>query len=489
MCKASEYSTLILIDEPIEGNQLKKILSDFLPGPVTVLPTSTPCSGLITDYRPDLVIIDLRPGSHLGLNQLSQLQTFHKEITSIALVPRKAQDPAIKAMLTSDCQPYLTTPLSRDEVQTTVCRALPEEGVLESKRGSGPLLRKEDGFYGIIGNSEVMRDLFCLIARIGEEGESSVLIQGESGVGKELVARALHLCGPRANQLFVPFNCAAVPETLIESELFGYAKGAFTGANHRKNGRFQHANKGTLFLDEIGEMQPKLQVKLLRVLQERVFEPVGSMTPVNVDVRIVAATNSDLGQAVEDGEFRSDLYYRLNVVPLHIPALRERSEDIPFLVDKFSLAFNRGKSKAPKRFSNNALAALQAYSWPGNIRELKNLVQRLYVLHRGPVVRAQDLPSQITRPKLKARVVDHQDQDLEPDQDLAANGLESESKTDFKLRVSEFEDRLILQALVATNGNKKQAAEKLNLKRTTLIEKIKKKRLDKIYSTLQNQQQ
>ncbi len=307
-------------------------------------------------------------------------------------------------------------------------------------------------------------------------------------MGKELVAQALHACSPRAGHNFVPVNCAAIPDSLLESELFGYEKGAFTGATQAKKGRFQHANGGTLFLDEIGEMRPELQAKLLRVLQEKEFEPVGGMKPVHADVRVIAATNINLELAVNEGRFRTDLYYRLNVVPLEIPPLRDRVEDIPLLLDKFTRLFNRGKQSQPKRFSANALKALQEYPWPGNVRELKNIVQRLCVLHRKAVVRVQDLPPQIVPDPELLHTHEEEEEALSAAVQDLPDMPDMEEETDFNTRVSEFEDRLILQALIATNGNKKQAAEKLNLKRTTLLEKIKKKQLDKVFNSLQKKQ-
>ena len=317
------------------------------------------------------------------------------------------------------------------------------------------------GFHNIIGQSAPMQTLFNLIQRLGDDGDSTVLIQGESGTGKELVAKALHNHSPRCDGNFVPINCAAIPEELLESELFGYDKGAFTGAINNKKGRIQHAHGGTLFLDEIGDMKPALQAKLLRVIQEKEFEPVGSVKSIKIDIRIVAATHRDLDKAVADGSFREDLYYRLNVIPLLIPPLRDRRDDIPLLLDTFTHRFCTNKKRNVFTYTEATITHLQNYPWPGNVRELENLVQRLSILHMGETIQPHDIPEKyLHRGKF-------QDQ----------NNINS--STDFNSRVSEFEDRLILQALVQAGGNKKEAAELLNLKRTTLLEKIKKKQLDK----------
>ncbi|HEY5672093.1 MAG TPA: sigma-54 dependent transcriptional regulator [Malonomonas sp.] len=344
---------------------------------------------------------------------------------------------------------------------------------------------RHSSFGGMIGRSAQMHELFELIACVAEEGESTVLVQGESGTGKELIARAIHDGSPRKAGNFVPVNCAAIPDELLESELFGYVKGAFTGAQQSKIGRVQFADGGTLFLDEIGDMKPILQAKLLRVLQEREVEQVGGVRAMKVDVRVVAATHQNLESLVAEGRFREDLYYRLAVIPLQAPPLRDRGEDIPLLIDCFIEQFSRRKSDNPTVLDQLAMQSLQAYPWPGNVRELENLVQRLVILHRGKKVtlkelpekyRCQDLPP-VASLELETAASDVATEtaasDVAPPPDPAwgASGL------DFNGLISEFEDRLILQAMSRAGGNKKEAARLLNLKRTTLIEKIKKKNL------------
>ncbi len=301
-----------------------------------------------------------------------------------------------------------------------------------------------------------------MIERVSDS-DSTVLIQGESGTGKELVAKAIHYNSPRAEKPFIPINCGAIPGELLESELFGHVKGAFTGAVANRAGRFELATDGTLFLDEIGDMSPNLQVKILRALQERRFEPVGSAKTIESNVRIIAATNVDLDAAVEEGLFREDLFYRLNVIPIRIPALRERKSDIPLLFHYFMEEFNRSRSRGLQGITQEALQFLCHYSWPGNIRELENLVERLAILKGSGVVDVMDLPEKYRRT---------QDVSLNINQiEIPENGM------DFNTAVDNYENALIMQALQKTGWNRNQAALLLKLNRTTLVEKIKKKGL------------
>jgi len=348
-----------------------------------------------------------------------------------------------------------------------------------------------DDFYGIIGRSASMQRLFKLIGKLAEDDGSTVLIQGESGTGKELVAKAIHAHSPRSAHHFVPVNCAAIPDDLLESELFGYTKGAFTGATGSKIGRIEYANGGSLFLDEIGDMKPVLQAKLLRVLQEREFEPVGGLKPIPVDVRVIAATHCNLEQMVTEGRFREDLYYRLNVIPLFIPPLRERSEDIPLLIEYFVHFVGKNKKTPLLGFDPTALHALTTFPWRGNVRELENLIQHMTILHGGSMVGYHDLPEKYRNgaPPPAAPAPTGPQQILDdvsgPEQLLlfsstspaATNEIWPESGIDFNALVNDFETQLIVQALKLTQGNKKEAARLLNLKRTTLLEKIKKKEL------------
>ncbi len=336
-----------------------------------------------------------------------------------------------------------------------------------------------------------MQNLFDLISRLAEDNSTTVLIQGESGTGKELVARAIHQNSPRNKKNLVPVNCAAIPDDLLESELFGYSKGAFTGATTAKIGRIEYADGGSLFLDEIGDMKPNLQAKLLRVLQEREFEPVGALKPVSVDVRVIAATHRDLEQMVERGEFREDLYYRLSVIPVNIPPLRGRSEDIPILIEHFIRASAEKGKKTIAGFDLAAMQTLQKYTWRGNVRELENLIQYMSILHGSKEINFCDLPEKYSvsacptpPPVSEESTYRPVMADVSPTEQLMlfptppptpAAHIWNDKGIDFKNLVNEFETQLIVHALKCTGGNKKEAARLLNLKRTTLLEKIKKK--------------
>lgn len=319
-------------------------------------------------------------------------------------------------------------------------------------------------FDTIITSDPGMHKIFNVIERVAETN-STVLILGESGTGKEMIARAIHdMSGLKGN--FVPVNCGAIPDNLLESELFGYEKGAFTGAVNSKPGRFMLADGGTIFLDEIGDMSPHLQVKLLRVLQERVVEPVGGLKPKSIQVRVIAATNVNLRTKVKEGKFREDLYYRLQVVPVELPALRSRVDDLEVLLSFFAEKFAKNIGRRAVTFSDEVMRVLNAYRWPGNIRELENLVQRLSILVDADQVEIGDLPPSYTMT------------DMDGESSVAGvTPLLPASGVDFNSLIEEFENQLIIQALERTKGNKKAAAELLNLNRTTLVEKIKKKGL------------
>ncbi len=313
----------------------------------------------------------------------------------------------------------------------------------------------------LVGSSAPMRVVHTLIAKLANN-TATVLITGESGTGKELAARAIHELSGRRDQPFVPVNCGAIPEELLESELFGHVRGAFTGAVNARQGRFQLANRGTLFLDEIGEMSPKLQVKLLRVLQERQCEPVGSDHAVEVDVRVIAATHCDLRSGVREGKFREDLFYRLNVLPLKLPSLREREGDVALLVQYFLKMHGRRKGKAQLNIEAPAMTSLEHYFWPGNVREVENLIERLVVLNEDGIVRAGDLPDYVVNnthgePQRGNEV-------LLPHDGIDLDGI-----------LERIENGFIQQALQRTRGNKTTAAELLNLNRTTFIERLRKK--------------
>jgi Nif-specific regulatory protein len=330
--------------------------------------------------------------------------------------------------------------------------------------------RKKHNFKGLIGNSPPMKSVYELIEKIADT-DSTILITGESGTGKELVAKIIHYNSYRSQAPFIPLNCAAIPKDLLESELFGHEKGAFTGALNTRIGRFELAHNGTLFLDEIGELDPSLQVKLLRVLQEKEFERVGGVKTIKINVRILVATNKDLEKAIREGKFREDLYYRLNVIPLNLPPLREKTEDIPVLINYFVQEFAQKKRREPLMFSTEAIQYLMRYRWPGNVRELENLMERLIILTSKETVTASDLPEKFYQ------TTDFQLADDTPTRQIMDFNF-PECGIDINSVVRNMERNLILKALEKTGGVKNRAAKLLGLNRTTLIEKMKKMKIE-----------
>ena len=427
-----------------------------------------------------------------AITLLKKIQATFPALLIIAVVPEGAED-LIESVLQLDLFFYIHTPYDPAEIRIALQRAQ-----ARLSRRKAPVARSKQqetaSFHGLIGQSQSMRQLFELITMVAEDEFATVLIRGESGTGKELVAKAIHAHSRRSKKNFVPVNCAAIPDDLLESELFGYTKGAFTGALQNKIGRIEYANGGTLFLDEIGDMKPSLQAKLLRVLQEKEFEPVGGLKACPVDTRILAATHCDLEQLVKEGRFREDLYYRLSVIPLSIPPLNKRKEDIPLLLAAFINTYATQRGREPFIFEPHALMALMSYMWRGNVRELENLVQHMSILYSGKTVRLKDLPEKFTTDfdpsipvdlPLPADIV----QQIEQAQPLAlteavgiipttvADISWESGQVDFNELIDDFERQLIVQAMRITSGNKKEAARLLNLKRTTLLEKMKKKEM------------
>lgn len=412
-----------------------------------------------SDKPLDLALVDLRLPDGDGLELMSQLKAIHRNCQVIILTGFGSIEKAVEATQRGAFH-FVTKPFNLDAILTLIERALSQAHLEKENHQLRTALHKKYHFDNIIGQSDGITRVLEMIERVADS-DSTVLVMGESGTGKELVAKAVHYNSPRANKPFIPINCGAIPADLLESELFGHVKGAFTGAIANRVGRFEMAEGGTLFLDEIGDMSPALQVKLLRVLQERRFEPVGSGKTMNVNVRVIAATNVDLERAVEQGRFREDLYYRLNVIPLRIPPLRERKTDIPLLLHYFIESFNRLRGRQLTGVTPEAMGMLSGYSWPGNIRELENLVERIAILKGQGLIDVLDLPERYTRSTASE-----------------SGSLEiPESGMDFNSAVDAYENALIMRALEKTGWNRNQAALLLKLNRTTLVEKIKKKGL------------
>jgi len=406
----------------------------------------------------DVLITDHNLPGKTGVELLEESLARYPEIIGIIITGYGTIETAVAAMK-KGAYNYLAKPFKLVELPVMVRKGIRERHLRFENHYLRKQLDEKYGFHNIIGAGRPMKRIFELVDTIAGLS-STVLIQGETGTGKELIAKAIHFNSPRKDQKLVSINCGAIPENLLESELFGHVKGAFTGAVQTRIGRFEQANGGTIFLDEIGNMPVTLQVKLLRVLQEREFERVGGNSTVKVDVRIIAATSSNLEQMVKDGTFREDLYYRLNVIPINLPPLRERREDIPLLVQKFVEHFCETHKLELKTLSPQVTKALMAFDWPGNVRQLENIVERMVALtgNRNAVLPA-DLPEEIQR---------RESLNFVPRIQIPEEGI------NFQNVVTDMERELILQSLRRTNGNKKLAAKLLNLKRTTLIEKIKR---------------
>ncbi|MBZ0271639.1 sigma-54 dependent transcriptional regulator [bacterium] len=409
----------------------------------------------------DLMITDLSMPEMDGISLLKEMKNLSPRTVAIVVTGHASVNTAVEAMKLGAID-YVQKPVSFDELRIVAERALEHKRLKMENQSLKKQLKKTWDASNIIGDHQTMQQLKRMIERVAET-DATVLITGESGTGKELVAKAIHAASDRNNAFLVPVNCGAIPEPLLESEMFGHVKGAFSGATTNRTGRFEMANGGTIFLDEIGHMAPALQVKLLRVIQEREFQPVGSSKTRYVDVRIVAATNADLEKEVAGGGFREDLYYRINVVPIHVAPLRERRTDIPLLVNAFIERCRKERNRDIRPPSDEVVGALMAYDWPGNVRELENLIERLVILSDDGRIKLADLPEKIHR-RMGIQIPGSI---LIPEDGLDFNGI-----------VGDLEDRLILAALEKTGGNKNFAARLLGLKRTTLVEKIKKKGID-----------
>ena len=403
----------------------------------------------------DVVITDLRMPVMDGLQLLSEMRTRAYACPVIVLTGYGTIESAVAAMQAGAAD-YLTKPCNPDELLLKVEKLVETSRLRQEVTQLRHEVRRYKRFGELIGHSAAMRRLYATIGSISDN-KSTVLITGESGTGKELVARTIHLKGPWAAQPFLALNCGAMSETLLDSQLFGHKRGAFTGAIADHDGVFQAANGGTLFLDEVAEIPLPLQVKFLRAVQEREVTPLGASRPIKVDVRIIAASNTNLEQALAAGTFRKDLFYRLNVVPIHLPPLKERRDDIPLLVEHLVAVFSAAYKVQPKRLTAEALDKLVAYAWPGNVRELQNVIERLFALRHGQEIAAADLPSPIG--------------------ELAQAEPHFDAWTDLPSLAS-MERSLISAALRRARGNKNEAARLLKIDRQRLYRKMEKYRLD-----------
>lgn len=404
-----------------------------------------------------LYLIDLRLPSMSGIDVLKEIRKINAQAICVVLTAYATIELSVKAMKAGAFD-FIAKPFQVDVVLSLVKNALEFNRLKHENLLLQQMVRDKYRFENMVGSSPPMHKVYDLIERVADS-DSTALIQGESGTGKEIVAKTIHFNSPRKNKPLIPINCGAIPETLLESELFGHEKGAFTGATSARTGRFEMAHGGTIFFDEIGEMPIGLQVKLLRVFQEREFERVGGTKSIHVDVRIIAATNQDLEEAVHEKRFRKDLFYRLNVIPINIPPLRERKEDIPLLIDYFLQKFNARKKRKVEGITPDAQKVLLGYHWPGNIRELENLIERMIVLKNGKMITIEDIPQKVLQPTYP----DHFFQFELPEEGI-----------NFSQAVTEFENQILDQAMSKANGVKNRAAQLLKMNRTTLVERLKR---------------
>jgi two-component system nitrogen regulation response regulator GlnG len=429
----------------------------------------------IPRFKPDLVIMDVRMGGINGLETLRRIRQMDPKLFVILMTAYGTTQTAIEAMKLG-AYDYLLKPFDVPKLKEIVLNALKAARDMKQVVSYQPLLEQEDYELGIVGRSEAMQQVFKLIGQLAAS-EATALITGESGTGKELVARAIYHHSNRSQHTFLAVNCAAIPEQLLESELFGHERGAFTGATLQRVGKFEQCHRGTLFLDEIGDMTPATQTKILRVLQSGTFERVGGNQPITADVRIIAATNKSLEQAVAARQFREDLFYRLNVVRIHIPPLRERREDIPLLVNYFLKNFNKDQQRSPKSIATGVLKALEKYHWPGNVRELENVIRRALVVAKGSAILLSDLPPEISGQSQSSGSVVAAPVTAETGSDISALArlLFQWARREPKLKVLPAVEReLVIQALKETHGNQVHAAKLLGITRATLRKRVEK---------------
>ena len=432
----------------------------------------------------DLVLTDLRLPGIDGIELLRKLQRVDNRLLGIVLTGYGTITHAVRAMKAGAFD-FITKPFDLDAVEVSIQRALEFRQLKKENQRLQSAVREKYRFDNLVGNSTAMWAVYELIEKVADT-DSTIMILGESGTGKELFAQTIHYNSHRRDKPLISINCGVIHDHLLEIELFGHERGAFTGAVAARVGRFERANGGTIFLDEVAEMSLPLQVKLLRVLQERSFERVGGNQTIHVDIRVIAATNRNLEQAVANKQFRYDLYYRLNVIPVAIPPLRDRVSDIPLLVEHWLEKFRKGKRSEIEGISLEAIRLLEQYSWPGNVRELENVLERIITLKRHGMIEREDIPDNIRRGGWSIPQPDpNNTQDVRNTLLHATPDIEigptwgHDGDIDLSKSIDEFETRLILEALRRSKGVKSRAAQLLRMNRTTLVEKLKKKGISK----------
>ena len=443
---------VLVVDDDSSLRRVMKLQLEEAGYQVSLAQDGNDAWSVLRKVEPQLVITDLQMPT-TGLELLRRMTKEGLQTTVIVITAFGTIESAVEAMKLG-AYDYVTKPIDFDALVLIVHRAMERQNLIEEVRTLRSALDQRYGFEGIVGNAKVLLRVLDQAARVAQR-DATVLIQGETGTGKELIARAIHHNSPRHHRPFVAINCGAIPKDLVESELFGYARGAFTGALNSKAGRIELADGGTLFLDEIGELPLEAQVKLLRVLQEGELAKLGASAPVKVDVRVIAATHRDLSAMVEDATFREDLYYRLAVVPLKVPPLRERREDIPGLIEALQQRIRQRHRLPEMRLSPTVHQRLISYTWPGNVRQLENILERLMLLASSNVITAEDLPEELISPSASSAVL----WPTLPEEGLSLEGIERE---------------LISRALEKFKGNQTQAARYLDISRRTLIYRMEK---------------
>ena len=469
-------SKLLLIDDEAD---VRYSIERILASPEIELATAgSGEEGLkaIPKFKPDLVLMDVRMGGMTGLETLRKIRATEPKLLVILMTAYGTTQTAIEAMKLG-AYDYLLKPFDIAKLKEVISNALKAARDMKQVVSYAPLLESEDYELGIIGRSGAMQQVFKLIGQVAAS-DATALVTGESGTGKELVARAIYSHSQRSTQPFLAINCAAIPEQLLESELFGHERGSFTGATMQRVGKFEQCNKGTIFLDEIGDMTPPTQTKILRVLQSGTFERVGGNQPIQADVRVIAATNKPLEAAVAAKQFREDLFYRLNVVRIHIPPLRDRRDDIPLLVNYFLKKISREQQQNPKSIAASVIKTLEKYHWPGNVRELENAIRRAHVMAKTDAILLSDLPPEISGQVgggAAVPVTTVAGEAAASDAASLARQLFQWARRDPKLKIIPAVEReLVIQALKETNNNQVHAAKMLGITRATLRKRIDK---------------
>lgn len=489
------HKVLVVDDDKVLQESVKSSL-EYHNFQVDVADNGRQAVDAVMKLKYDLVVMDVNMPEMDGIEALKHIKQYDPSIIVIILTAYSNIGDAVKAVK-EGAYNYLEKPISSENLVALIKRALKARSLVETTLFSAPVLSLGGSDDKFVGQSDEMKKVFNVIQKLAQVN-TPVLIRGESGTGKELVAKAIHFNGPRKDEKFVTINLAAIPDNLIESELFGHEKGAFTGASERKIGKFQYADGGTIFLDEIGDVSPTMQVKLLRALQEKTFTPVGSNRDVKVDVRVIAASHKPFEEMIKQGTFREDLFYRLNVLPVYLPPLRERKSDIPHLVDYYIKYFNDVHNLQMKGCVPEALEVLKSYKWPGNIRELRNVIEHCFIIESGEQIKVSSLP-EIVKKNTASQSDDTEDSDESiidikqiKDSVLDESKPQSEGSKlfniqlkiddskgentdlDFQIAKEAFEREFIIQALRINKGKINQTALKANIPKKTLLRKIEK---------------